>query len=215
MAGERDEPAEARAAPGPRESIPLARLFALVDGVVAIAMTLLVLDIRLPPGLSGAELRRAVDELRPDLFAFLLSVIVIGLFWRGHHVVLKDAGRVDGPLLMLNFAFLALVALIPFPTSVLNDYANQPVGPILYASNIGLTALVELLMWLYVIRRDRPSAERIAPARRRAVVLNTLATAVVFVGSIPIALVSPDAALFSWLLLIPIRIAVRTIYRTG
>jgi uncharacterized membrane protein len=164
------------------------RMLALTDGVMSIAMTLLVLDIHLPAGLSGTGLRRGLAEVWSQTGAFLLSATVIALFWRAHHGALRNARVIDAALFWLNVFFLVLVSLMPFPTQVLEAYGDQPLGPGLYGVVIGTAALV-----LYAIELR---ASQAAGASWRAVPLPAQAT--VFLGSVGIALFWPTAAIYSW-----------------
>ncbi|MGW0787744.1 TMEM175 family protein [Streptomyces sp. NPDC002911] len=181
------------------------RMLALTDGVVAIAMTLLVLDIKLPEGLRGAELYRALDGVQSRAGAFLLSAVVIALFWRAHHAALRHAGPIDTYLFWLNVTFLLLMSSIPFPTKVLVDYGDQFIGPALYGAVIGTTALV---LYAMELRTGRSAG---APWRR----VPLPAQAVVFLLSVGIARVSPTAAMYSWAGAVPLsmvatRIAARS-----
>lgn len=191
------------------DHVPVERMFTLLDGVVAIAMTILVLDVRLPADLSGTSLRQALNAVGHQIQYFLLSVAVIGVFWQGHHQVLKRARYITRPLLWLNFAFLALLALIPFPTNTLEEYAGDTVGPALYGATIALTALVELTMWLHITKPGGPSRYTVAGERRQRSTLNLVIIAVVFAGSVPIAFINPTAATLSWLLVLPARLLLR------
>lgn len=188
------------------DHIPVERMFTLLDGVVAIAMTILVLDIRLPPDLAGAPLQQAMLRIGHQILYFLLSVVVIGLFWQGHHHVLKRATYITTSLLWLNFAFLALLALIPFPTNTLETYEGGTVGPALYGATIGATAMVELLMWLHITASGGPAIEQVSPHRRRRTTVNLVSTAAVFGGSAVVAFASPALAMYMWLLMIPARV---------
>ncbi|WP_158827735.1 TMEM175 family protein [Streptomyces sp. NRRL S-118] len=175
--------------------MPTHRMLALTDGVVAIAMTLLVLDIELPDGLRGNALRHALDDVQSQVGTFLLSAIVIALFWRAHHAALRDAERVDGRLFWLNVAFLVLVSLIPFPTRVLESYAHRPLGPGLYGAVIGAAALLLYAMELHVLRSTRHLSWRSVPLP---------AQAVVFLLSAVVAVYSPTAAIYSWIASVPL-----------
>jgi uncharacterized membrane protein len=170
------------------------RMLALTDGVMSIAMTLLVLDLDLPEGLSGAQLRRALDQVWSQAAAFLLSALVITLFWRAHHAALRNAGTIDSYLFWLNVMFLVLVSLMPFPTQVLRSYGDRFLGPGLYGTVIGTAALM-----LYLIELR---AARMAGASWRTVPLPAQAT--VFLLSVAIARLSPTAAIYSWLAAVPL-----------
>ncbi|MFR9675003.1 TMEM175 family protein [Streptomyces sp. TR06-5] len=189
-----------------REHVPKGRLLALTDGVVAIAMTILVLDVRLPARLDGRELDDALGHVAAQVWTFLISAVVIAVFWRAHHAALRRAERIDPALFWLNIAFLILLSLIPFPTSVLEDYSDKPLGPGLYGAVIGLAALALYLMEVRVERRTAADERRRVPLP---------AQAAVFLGSIGIALVAPTAALYSWLASIPLsHLANRRAYRS-
>ena len=179
-------------------AMPVARMFAIVDAVVAIAMTIILLDIRIPPGLEDETLRDALYSLVPEVLAFALSVAVIGWFWHSHHVVMRHAARIDTMLLWLNFAFLGLVSLIPFPTSVLDDYPGDPVGPALYAGVIALAAFVQALMWLHLTRRNGPAIAPISGDTRLRLLATPLIVTIVFLASVPVAFVAPKAAIAGW-----------------
>ncbi|MFJ8588440.1 TMEM175 family protein [Streptomyces sp. NPDC093595] len=175
--------------------MPKHRMLALTDGVVAIAMTLLVLDIELPDGLRGDALRHALDDVESQVGTFLLSALVIALFWRAHHAALRDAERIDGHLFWLNVVFLVLVSLIPFPTRVLEAYAHRPLGPGLYGAVIGAAALVLYAMELHILRSTRHLSWRSVPLP---------AQAVVFLLSVVVAVYSPTAAIYSWIASVPL-----------
>ncbi|MEQ7007979.1 TMEM175 family protein [Actinopolymorpha sp. B17G11] len=184
---------------GTRVVLPVERVFAIVDAVVAIAMTIILLDIRITPGLDDGPLREELYRTVPDLWAFALSVVVIGLFWRHHHMVMRHAARIDAPLLWLNFAFIAMVSLIPFPTSVLEDYVTKPVGPTLYAIVIAALASVLVLMWLHLTREAGPAHAPITGTARLRPLVMQLIVVIVFLASIPVALSAPALAPYVWL----------------
>jgi hypothetical protein len=89
------------------------RLLARSDGVYAISLTLLVLSLEIPADVSGATLRGALGDLVPQLFAYDLTVAVLGIFWLAHHRLFSAVERVDSATLAVNIAYLALVALLP------------------------------------------------------------------------------------------------------
>ncbi|WP_167536440.1 TMEM175 family protein [Streptomyces ficellus] len=183
--------------PAAGQQVPRHRMLALTDGVVAIAMTLLVLDIQLPDDLSGTALRRALDDVQSQVGAFLLSAVVIAMFWRAHHATLRTAEWLDTRLFWLNVVFLVLVSLMPFPTRVLEDYAHLPVGPGLYGAVIGLGALVLYAMQVHIAR---------TPPYRTDLRPPLPAQAFVFLLSVAIAPFSPQAAIYSWVASVPLSV---------
>jgi len=97
------------------------RLEAFSDGVLAIAITLLVIEIRPPEVHEGESLAHALWTLWPSYLAYLVSFLTIGVIWLNHHRVFEQVARVDGPLLLLNLNLLLWTALIPFPTAVVAE----------------------------------------------------------------------------------------------
>jgi uncharacterized membrane protein len=101
------------------------RLEAFSDGVFAIAITLLVIEIR-PPTLTGGEsLAEGLWEQWPSYLAYFLSFLVLGVMWLNHHRIFEPARRVDGTVLVLNLNLLLWAVLIPFPTAVLADFLRE------------------------------------------------------------------------------------------
>ena len=102
------------------------RLEAFSDGVFAIAITLLVIELHAPAELEpGETLAHALWLEWPSYVAYLVSFLTIGVIWLNHHRIFTQVARVDGPLLVLNLNLLLWTALIPFPTSVVADYLGQ------------------------------------------------------------------------------------------
>ncbi|MFE4455614.1 TMEM175 family protein [Streptomyces sp. NPDC056796] len=194
---------DTRAEPGDGKNAE--RLTALSDGIFAIAMTLLVLDVRVPPGLSGDGFRDAVREVLPDLGAYALSFAILAAFWRDHRRIVRLVPRFEGLSLKLALLWLGMIALIPFPTSLLSEYASEPLAVAVYAGAVCVTNLLELAVLgsgLRGARSSRPGAEGAA----RFVAADLGSTALVFGATVPLAYaVSPATAMWSWLVLLPVK----------
>jgi uncharacterized membrane protein len=107
------------------DSHPNARLETFCDGVFAIALTLLIIDIRIPPTesiASTAALWGALRDLAPSVFAFLLSFIVILITWVNHHAALTLVNRSSSPFIYANGFLLLTVVFVPFPTGLIGEY---------------------------------------------------------------------------------------------
>lgn len=181
---------------GERET-EFARIVAFTDGVFAIAITLLVLQLAVPD--DSKNLLRDLSDQLPDLLAYAVSFAVIGRFWILHHRFFATLSRFDSRLMVLNLVYLGFVVLVPFTSEVMGDYGDKPEAPILYALSLGLAALFN---WVMV--RHAPRADLVHPASRHAQPLgdaSALTIPAIFFVSIPIALVSPIAAELSWLVL--------------
>jgi uncharacterized membrane protein len=178
--------------------IEFARIVAFSDGVFAIAITLLVLNLGVPEHIRGDDLDTALWEQRQDLFAYALSFAVIGRFWLIHHRFFSDITGFDGRLLGLNLFYLAWIVLLPFSSQVLGDHGGDTAAVVLYAANLAGVVLVGSLMMADARRSGLSTVgdEEAAEFHRRALIIAT-----VFLASIPIALIEGHAAQFVWLAL--------------
>ena len=181
------------------EGVPgtsLGRVVAFTDGVFAIAITLLVLNLD-APAVADEGLHHEIVDLWPSLLAYFLSFAVVGRFWVVHHRVFDTVKSFDGRLLALNLLFLSFVVLVPFTTEILGEYGNTRAGVVTYAAVLGLAALVNWLMIRYILtaghveEEHRPHAELFAGGVG-------LINPGVFLVSIPIALVNPYVAIGMW-----------------
>jgi uncharacterized membrane protein len=125
------------------------RLEAFSDGVFAIVITLLILNIHVPDGrtLSLQSLRPLV----PPVATFVLSFIIVGVYWIAHHHMLHFIAQVNRRLLWLNLLLLLSVVFIPFPTSLLATGFNNPLAVRIYGLSLIATNASGLFFWLYAI----------------------------------------------------------------
>jgi uncharacterized membrane protein len=185
----------------PEAGRELDRIVFFSDAVFAIAITLLVLDIRVPDGLSAAELPAEVLGLWPKYLGYAISFLVLAIYWQAHHRVFKPIRGYDGTLVWLNFLFLMAVAFLPFPTSLLGEYGGQRVSVAVYAANAAVASvLLSAISW-HAIRRQRLVADDFDEEEARLRWLQGLAVPAVFLASIGVSFFSPMAAMYSWLLL--------------
>ncbi|MFD5149229.1 TMEM175 family protein [Streptomyces sp. NPDC058401] len=184
------------------------RLAALSDGVYAIAITLLVLNIAVPAGLDPAGFRSALHGTLPQLGAYVLSFTIIAIFWDDQRRVLDLLLRTDPVLTRIALAGLGLVALLPFPTSLLARYPHEPLAVAFYSANLAAVDLAQLALLLLVWKRPHLT---IVPAGRAVpdAVWSMAATIVVFLLAVPLAFLSTTAAEWFWLALVPAQLTVR------
>jgi len=152
----------------------LERIAALSDGVFAIAMTLIVFEIRVPdPGVVRTEqdLWAAMVALGPRLITYLLSFLTLGIFWTGQQTQSHYFARSDRHLAWLQLAFLAAVALMPFTTSLLAEFITLRPALIAYWANILLLGVLIYASWRYarhagLVKPDAPVGLSAAITRR-------------------------------------------------
>jgi uncharacterized membrane protein len=172
-----------------REFFGTERLLAVSDGVFAVAITLLVLDVRSPSaGTDGADsaLLAELIELWPKLAIFCFSFIIVGINWLGHHRKFNYIKRVDGSLLWLNLIYLMTLCLVPFATSVLSGSGSR-LGFIVYVLMMALVTLISAALSLYGLRAPFVDAPDLRPGMRTDMILSPLSCAVIFVVSAGLA----------------------------
>jgi uncharacterized membrane protein len=133
----------------------LERIAALSDGVFAIAMTILVLDLHVPALAAGhgeRELLQALAGLSPRLLAYLMSFMTLGIFWAGQQTQLHHFRKTNRDLTWIHFVFLCVVSLMPFSTAFLAEYMTFRTALVLYWFNILLLGAVLYWSWKYACK---------------------------------------------------------------
>jgi uncharacterized membrane protein len=194
-----DEPAQ-KNLPSLERGRDLSRILAFTDGVFAIAITLLVLQIEVPADLSSASAVRdgLLDQL-PDLIAYAISFVVIGRFWVSNHRFMRTVREFDAGLMWLLLLFLGIMVLVPFTSETIGQYGEYPVATILYTANMVVLSFAGGLMMRHVSRRGlaRPEYEWDVELSYRSSVFTTA----VFTLSLPLAFVIGPWTPMSWFVL--------------
>ena len=139
------------------------RLTALSDGVFAIAITLLVLELRVPEQLPQGGLITLVPELLPRVIGHAVTFAVLGIYWVGHYNMFLHIKRHDRTLLWLNNLFLLFVAVMPFPTSLVVQHGSDRLALIVYAGTLMCAGLSLELIWLYATHDNHLVAHGLDP----------------------------------------------------
>lgn len=181
------------------------RIVNLSDGVFAIAITLLVLDIRvpeIPDAMVASELPAALLSLWPKYLGYVLSFVVISTFWVVHHSIFRPIREYDRGLLYLNLVFLMFVAFVPFPTSLLGEYSDHQLPVAIYAGTLAIGRLLLTTIHWYSTRDDRLVGDPQDPREVRFYLIRGLAMPVIFLLSIGVSFFSVGAAIWSWVVMI-------------
>ncbi len=182
----------------------IGRILALSDGVFAIAITLLILEIAVPATTSAAGLPKALLGLWPRYLAYVLSFLVIARFWMTHRLAFRLIARDDAVLLWLNLLLLMFVAFLPFPTAVLGTHAGSSAAAVLYATSAGLASTASAAYWWYASGRGRLLRPDVGRAQIRAMRARGLSGPVLFALTLPIAVFAPYIAEAVWILIFPL-----------
>jgi uncharacterized membrane protein len=174
-----------------------ARTEAFSDGVFSIAATLLVLDLKVPA--ANGDLLAALAHLWPAYASYAVSFLTIGIIWMNHHTIFAHLRRVDRPLQVLNLLLLLVVALIPFPTSILATYLesghDQAAAGAIYGLVMTAMGLSFGSLWMYVLRLDALRTTTISAERKRALLLRFAVGTPIYAAGIGLAFVSAKLSL--------------------
>jgi uncharacterized membrane protein len=184
--------------------LDVSRIVFFNDAIFAIAMTVLVLNFRVPEGLRGntePRLSRLLADHLDDFLAYFLSFAILAFYWVAHHRLFGRVQRADHRLLYLNLTFLAFIALLPFPSELLQHYGDTEAAVVLWA---GVIAAAGAAFTVLAIHVGRAGLYETAPpgAHHRHTVLRHGTIPVVFAASIPVAIFDVTAAKLLWILVL-------------
>jgi uncharacterized membrane protein len=176
--------------------VPTSRTETFSDGVFAIAITLLVLEIRTPA--HSTDLWHDLLELWPSYAAFAVSFGTIGVIWVNHHRQFELFQRADRTLMFLNLLLLFWVAFIPFPTSVVAEQfregAHEDVAAAVYSATFLVMGISFLSMWTYAARSRLLDAQ-VTPERLRRLTRRNMLGELGYGLAVGLAFLSPPASL--------------------
>jgi uncharacterized membrane protein len=180
------------------------RLETFSDAVLAIAITLLVLNLKIPEDPTGS-LAAALAEQWPSYLAYLVSFMVIGIIWLNHHAMFRLIARVDRTVLLLNLTLLLIVAAIPFPTALLAAYLSagrdSHTAAAVYSGTMLAMAVAFLAMWRYVTGRERMLHEHLDRTAARATSRRFGVGLLIYVATIGLSFVNATATLVAHLVI--------------
>jgi uncharacterized membrane protein len=184
-----------------REELALERIMFFSDAVMAIAITLLAIDLKLPElptPLALAEFSTSLSALTPRLISFVISFVVIGIFWASHHRYFTYIIRYDGRLIALNLLFLLFIALMPFVASLFGQFYLIKFSVIVYALEVTAIGLSIGGIWWYASSNHRLIDPELEPEFIRVRNIIALIVPLIFLVSIPFALINPLLPIIVW-----------------
>jgi uncharacterized membrane protein len=177
----------------PPGTMPKYRVEALADGMFAVVMTLLILDIKLPeiaPPATDPKLLTGLFDIKSKFLTYLVSFMVLGAYWLGHHFQLHHVQAVNRTLLWINLGFLLAVTFIPFSTSFMAEHTGLLTPLVVYAGNLMLLGLF-LFVHISYLHRHPALAANFSSAVFRAIVRRIYILIAIPVTSVAVGLVSP------------------------
>ncbi len=169
------------------------RIEALSDAVFAIVMTLLVLELRVP--MIEHTLWESLVALWPKMLSFLITFLILGIFWSSHHIQFTYVKRSNFNYMWLNIIFLMMISLVPFSTALLGEYPLEQLAQAVYSLNLIICAILLYSGWYYARSRDLVEQERISTALIRNARHKMLLPAFLYLLGILISLINVKIAL--------------------
>ncbi len=184
----------------PSEPIGKARIEAFSDGVIAVAITLLALDLHVPNPSSTPSLAHALGQQWPNYVAYVVSFLTIGIIWINHHAMLRRVVSVDHSILVLNVLLLLSIVVLPFSTSLMAEYLQaahgEQLAAVVYGGSFLLMSLLFVVLQRHLLVTKRHLLdERVTPEVRRSVLRRNAA------GVAPYALATAGGVLTPYLTL--------------
>jgi uncharacterized membrane protein len=192
------------------------RIEGLTDGIFAVAMTLLVIELRVPAHADVHDpgaLVQGVVNLTPKFIAWIISFMVLAIFWFNHTRLFHNVQAVDGPLVWLSILDLGFASLLPFSSALAGEYARMWFSQVFYSTNLVLLGAAALLMYRHVRRHPELWATAVTAGFYRAARFRILGLMVIAVVAIAIAARVPGLGNVAFALMIPITILSRRIER--
>ena len=144
---------------------------AFSDGVFAIAITILIFELKIPIVAPDKILQASMNQF-PKLLAFILSFIIIGMYWVAHHSMLHPIKKIDRTALWLNLFNLMFICFLPYPTGMLGEYPFNQFVICLYAVSLSFVNITGTIFWLYCSALKENSKEISKNARRVVVIIH-------------------------------------------
>jgi len=182
------------------------RMVFFSDAIFSVAITLMALEIRLPeldPVHAADQIGAALATLIPHIEVYVLTYVVIGVYWLVHHRLFRAIQQFDLPLMWFNLIFLMMIALIPVATNALGTYPELGLVVVFYCVTLALVGFSEFALWFYALRKGY-FLKFVAPHGALYLALRILAPPVVFLLSIVLIPINTDWAKLSWALMIPL-----------
>jgi uncharacterized membrane protein len=164
---------------------PKERLAALCDGIFAITMTLMILDLKvpenIPKNLASEELPGAIFNLLPTMEAYVISFFVLGIFWARHQLQFIFFDAVDRVIIILNILFLLLIGFVPFTVGLKKDYPAVQFPFILYVSNLTVISLILSAQWEYALKKKLIIKDELSSLLKKRFFIMSVIPIVIFV----------------------------------
>lgn len=169
------------------------RLEAFSDGVIAIIITLLILEIKVPHvhgDISSAALWHSLGTVLPKLFSWAMSFVMVLIMWVNHHRIFNDVRHSDNGLMWWNGLLLFAISFVPFPTAFLGDYFGQPVSMAFFGLCLSVMGLSFYLLRLHISRNPELLHERVDRVLYRTLLRRSLLSPILYSAGAALAFIN-------------------------
>jgi uncharacterized membrane protein len=182
------------------------RIETLVDGIFAIAMTLLVLDLAVPDlngPLSNLIIQNTLYDLLPSFISLVVSFVLLAMFWNIHHRIYSQIKSVNGTLLWINMIWLLFIVLVPFSASLNGDYSEYTISNVIFNINMIGIAVV-LFLNVYIINRSDFLHENADMAQLKSSEKATILFIIIALMALILSFITPTWCNLVYLLIFPL-----------
>ena len=190
------------------------RLDALTDGIFAVAMTLLVIELKIPEAMHPADnaaLLSILGHLAPKFIAWVISFLVLAFFWWGHHRAFHYVRGVDGKLVLLNLVLLAGVSFMPFASALTGEHSRMFASQAVYSATMFVTSVAALLLWRHLYLHPELCHPAMSKGAWESARMRTLMLVAISIVSVVIAWFIPGAGNMAFMLMMVARPLARRI----
>lgn len=198
------------------ETVSIARLTSFSDGVFAIAVTLLVFNLKvpeIPTSQVHKQLPAAILGMMPKFSSYIISFLLVAIYWTFHHRLMNLLVRIDTRFLWMNIYYLLVICFIPFPAALFGAYNHDAFSFIFYVCCMILVNVVSAIMVAYASYRSRLIKKDLPILIIKYLFYRLVATVIVFISAIPLSLLQVRWALYYLFILFPVNWALKFYFR--
>lgn len=192
------------------KSGPLMRMELFSDAIFAIAITLLIIEIKAPERVAPGELAHSLRELWPTFLAYFISFMVIAIQWVDHRELFDLIEKCDRRLVWLNLLLLMGIAVLPFPTALVGNYPQERVAVVIYSGSIVYAIFMKTVLWLYAASWGHLVSSALASERIRSITAANIARLCVATVLLGLGGVWPQFSLLLWILFGAVSVVIRS-----
>lgn len=194
------------------ETINPDRLVSFSDGIFAIAVTLLAFNLKIPemnPSNVHAQLPGQIKLMVPHFVTYLISFLLVAIYWTIHHRMIERIAHVDSTFVWLNIGYLLVISFMPFAAGLLGTYPHESICEIIYLGSAALVTILSISMWQYASFKHRLIRKEVTTAMVNYFFSRGAASLAVILFALLLALFDVHGTQFTLFLLIPANITVR------